>query len=236
MRVGRIIAGCCVASCVALASAQSFAQSNEGMMAAQPLVSTPAAVPPVQLVHERRWGLGTTLGGGVAVSSAFAAGMSSTSGPVFALLFPTFDARIFLSGGYSVDLSVPVLNLAVVMASLKLFAWQTDGYFNFNFGRSSVRFLLGPGLGFTTLIGSLMGTSVAGFSLRIPAVIGMEVLSAQRGFGFQLAARPWVEFAIAGAAVGSSSAVGGGVGGGALLTIGFFGYSTQAVPRTGDNG
>ena len=62
---------------------------------------------------------------------------------------------------------------------------------------------------------------VTGVSVRIPAVLGVECLSAGRGFGVQLMARPWLELAVASVSGPSGSAVGGGV----LLALGIVGYA-----------
>ncbi len=183
-------------------------------------VHAPVHVPEAR--QYRSWGVGSTLGGGFTASSTVGS-TSSASGIAPGLVLPTLDARAFLRSGYSIDLSIPLVNLVWTSILLRGFAWSTDVFFNFNVGQGSVRFLGGPGIGFSAIGGSVYGTTFGGASLRLPGVVGLEVLTAGRGFGFQIMMRPWMEFAVAGA----STATGGAVGGGMMFLIGFFGYGTR---------
>lgn len=188
------------------------------------VVAPNAPEPPIQ--QRRAWGLGTALGGGFAGASLVTtAGGSTYLRP--ALMLPSFEARIFLRSGFSIDISAPILNSVITSAAYRGIAWITDVYFNFNVGQGSVRLLAGPGLGFAVIAGSVLAASVAGASLRVPGVIGLEILTPGRGFGFQILAQPWLEIALAGAATSTASASGSAVGGGAIFLLGFVGYVTH---------
>jgi hypothetical protein len=119
---------------------------------------------------------------------------------------------------------VPIANLVFTSVVFRSFAWSSDFFFNFNVGTGRFRLLAGPGLGFATLVGSYMGTSISSASVRFPAEVGIEILTDARGFGFQLFTRPWLETAIASSPSASVSTV-TALGGGVLFMIGFFGYS-----------
>lgn len=203
------------------------AQPTQQPMQAPISEATPAAVPPLVLVPQRQWGLGSTLGGGAVFASLIATTGSARASSVSpALLLPSFDARIFLRSGHSIDISVPILNVLLLSALNGGFVFSADAYYNINSGTGNIRLLAGAGLGFTALALSGGGTTIAGGSIRIPAMIGVEFMTAAQGFGFQLALRPFAELAFAGAASISGSAVGGGV----LFVIGFFGYSATIGP------
>lgn len=154
--------------------------------------------------RERSAGFGTAFGGGF---SSAGDGMSG------ALLLPTAELQIFLPREYSIDVSMPVLNIALLSALTGGLWLAGDLYFNVNAGQGELRFVAGPGVGFAhASAGSDKVTS-----LKIPFQIGFEALSKKRTFGFKLVARPWFEIAD----TGYSSATGGGLIG-ALV---FSGYS-----------
>ncbi len=166
----------------------------------------------------RIFGAGTAIGGGVAAYTvAGSTGSTSTSGISPALLLPSLEIQGFLPGEYSIDVSVPLTNIIVIAALSDVFLWNTDFFFNFNFGDGGVRGIVGPGLGFSvaTVSGSTAG------SLRLPAELGVEFLTAESGFGFKMMARPYAEFAFA---QGSSAR---GIGGGVLGVVAFTGYVTD---------
>lgn len=166
----------------------------------------------------RIFGAGTAIGGGVAAYTvAGSTGSTSTSGISPALLLPSLEIQGFLPGEYSIDVSVPLTNIIVIAALSDVFLWNTDFFFNFNFGDGGVRGIVGPGLGFSvaTVSGSTAG------SLRLPAELGVEFLTAESGFGFKMMARPYAEFAFA---QGSSAR---GIGGGVLGVLAFTGYVTD---------
>lgn len=173
-----------------------------------------------QLAPQRTFGIGTTLAGaGFGAYKVAGSTGDSISGVGFGLLLPTIDGQIFFGDEYSLDLSIPLTNMIIVSAASEGFLFQLDAMFNVNAGHGGVRFIAGPGLGFSVL----SSDGATGGAIRIPGQLGVEFLTSGSGFGFKIAARPWVEFAFA--SNGSVSA--GGVGGGALLVLGLSGYGTR---------
>lgn len=171
---------------------------------------------PIVSSRTRVFGLGTSFGGGVAAASSSSG--SSSTGAQPALLLPTLELSVFLPHEFSVNLIMPVLNMAVTSAVLKGTFVNMDLLLNANVGSGRSRFVGGVGLGFAFL--DVRAGSAT--SLRIPAQIGFEVLSKKRGFGFGLLARPWVEIA--------EGSGGSALGGGVLGALVFTGYVTN---RTG---
>lgn len=165
---------------------------------------------------QRVFGVGTSFGGGVAGADSFSG--SSGTGPLPALLLPTLELSVFLPHEFSLQLVLPVLNMAVTSAVAGGALVNMDLLFKANVGSGKARFVAGAGFGFSYL--EVRSDSAA--SLRIPGQLGFELLSKKRGFGFGMSARPWAEIA-----TGSSSDA---VGGGLLGVLTFTGYVTD---RTG---
>lgn len=204
------------------------------LIAAALLVSTPAlaqdapqpanppppttpfrSTPPLEPALRRSLGFGTAFGAGVVAASAFTPTGSVSSGVLPALMLPTFEAQFFIDHKYSIDVSIPVTNIVIASAVLGSFAYATDVFFNFNVGTGNARLIVGPGLGFSFIAS---GSNATG-SIRVPAEIGLELITNSESFGFKVLARPWVEFVPARDA--------GVVGGGALLLLGLSGYVTD---------
>ncbi len=162
--------------------------------------------------HVRVFGAGTALGAGVAAATA-SDGAVESDALGLALLLPTLELQAFLPDEYSIDISLPITNIAVVPIFTGWFAWTTDVYFNFNFGSGIARGIVGPGLG-SSIIVSTKGDGAVG-SFRVPAEVGLELNTVNEAFGFKVMARPWLE-------VGAGEV--SGVGGGVLGVIGFSGY------------
>lgn len=155
--------------------------------------------------RERSIGFGTAFGGG------FSGSGRSVNG---AILFPTAELQIFLPKEYSIDVSMPVLNMALSSALLGGFVFGTDLYFNVNAGKGRVRFVGGPGLGIAYAQIGYQDVAV----LKIPAQLGFEVLNKKRSFGFKMIARPWLEVPVGGSASADT-------GGGMLAVFAFSGYA-----------
>jgi hypothetical protein len=200
------------AAVVALVGAPSAAHADDLTADAPEASAAPAP--------QRVFGLGTAFGGGVSAATAVSSTgyQKSLVGP--ALLLPTTEFQFFFPREYSLDVVVPLTNIIIVSKAVGGFAFTMDAFFNMNIGQGTERFVFGPGLGFSALAsdGGSAGT------LRLPAQIGLEVLTEKRGFGFKILARPWAEF-------GSGSA-GTAVGGGLLGALVFSTYVTRDNPTT----
>jgi hypothetical protein len=204
--LGRLIPAAALAG--VLCCAPGFARADEGEADAPEPLSYGG--------RERSFGVGTALGGGM--SAAKDPYGSSLVSPAF--LGPTLELQLFLPREYSIDVSVPITNIAVVSALVKGFYFNMDAFFNANVGRGTTRFVIGPGLGFATLSAGPASAS----SLRIPGQLGFEVLSKKRTFGFKMLARPFAEVAFGTA----GSATGGGIMGALVFT----GYTLSGPPAS----
>jgi hypothetical protein len=168
---------------------------------------------------QRSWGLGTTIGAGYALASvATYSGTSSATAQGIAVSLPTLDARFFLGPTLSIDCSMSVTNMAIIMGVTKSFYMITDVFLAFNFGSGTVRGIVAPGLGF-----EILGGGGIGIAAKVPVRIGVEFLTAARGFGFQILARPYFAYAH----VDVSGSAGSGVGGGVLGELGFIWYGVR---------
>ena len=178
----------------------------------------PAAVE--ERTPPRSFGLGLGLiGGGF---SGFTAnrpigGRSSGGGP--ALAFGTLEIQGFLTDDeLSLDLTIPVGNMVATSVELDGFVWNSDLFLNFNIGKDVTRFVLGPGLGFSVLS---FGDDTAA-TVRLPAQLGLELLTDRAGAGIKFLARPWAELGFVD--VNGSSAR--ELGGGAIALLVVSGYGT----------
>jgi hypothetical protein len=165
--------------------------------------AAPLAEPPL---NKRIFGLGVGAGGGVGAVSVSSTG-STASGIVPLIYLPTVEAQFFIpdTDGFSVDVSIPITNIAIASAALEGLWLETDAFFNFGPGGQNVRLVAGPGLGFNAFI--YQDTSFGG--IRILGEVGLEALTDGQGFSFKLLARPFFEVFM-GDLIGDASAVGGG--------------------------
>jgi hypothetical protein len=176
--------------------------------AVEPEITTPA--PP-----RRGVGLGTAFGGGIAAGGAYAPGGASGFTYVSpAVELPAVEGLFFIDDHLSIDVSIPIMNTIIVAALGNAVAWATNVYLDFSIGDDWVRFIVGPALGFAVV--SAPGITVG--QINVGALVGLELLSSGRGFGFRVMSRPQVQFPLAN--------LGGGfvVGGNALLELAFIGY------------
>ncbi len=176
-----------------------------------------AAAPAAAQDHPPRiFGAGTALGGGFGAFSVSGTTGSVATGILPAIILPTLEIQGFITEDeYSIDVTVPIVNIIIASAVVDGLLWQTDAFFNFNLGSGTARFIIGPGLGFTA--GAVQGETAA--SIRFPAELGLELLTSGNGFGFKVLARPWFEVAPTSAA--------DAIGGGLIGLLGFSGYVTE---------
>jgi hypothetical protein len=169
----------------------------------------------------RVFGLGTALGGGVAAGGAYTFSSGSSGALLLspAIEIHSLEAMFFFSDHLSLDVSIPLGNTLIVAAATAssgnpLVPWGTNLTLDFSIGDDWVRFIVGPSVGLV----ALAVESTVYVQLGAGALVGLELLTRGRAFGFRVMTRPQVQFALP---VGGSVFA---VGGLALLEVGFIGY------------
>lgn len=181
--------------------------------------STDVALAPTP--PRRVFGLGTALGGGIAFGGAYALGSGGASieaYPAPALEIHSLEAMFFFDDHLSLDISIPLLNtiiIGIASGSEQIVPWGTNFLLDFSIGDDWVRFLVGPSVG----IGLLAYRSSVFLQINVGAMLGLELLTRGRAFGFRIMTRPQAQFAIT--SVPSHTI---GIGGVAMLELGFIGY------------
>jgi hypothetical protein len=193
-----------------------FSTFARGAALALPLVAALSATAHAQEGPQRALGFGSTFGAGGLGAGIIGLGGTQPVGFIFYPMLPTLEFKYFIQPhDFSIDVSVPLTNIIIGSAAAHAFYFNVDAMFNANLGHGSVRGIMGAGLGLDVLAGGGGGA----FGIRVPGEIGMEVLAAHNHFGFELMARPFFEVVPAGGS--------GVIGGGALLVLGFMGYTTN---------
>jgi len=167
----------------------------------------------------RTWGLGAAFGGGAGAITVRSSTGSPGSGVLPMVYLPTLEAAFFISPVADVRVSVPIANNAISSIAVLGFAWTTDVFVDFYMSQKGIaRLFLGPGLGFSVVASAL---GAGGGALRVPCELGLELLTTGQHFGFQILARPWVEFGgVSGSGQSASAVAGGAVG--MLAFVGYF--------------
>ena len=168
----------------------------------------PQAEPPPS--PTRVVGFGTTLGISIEGTSR------SPSTPYVTAIGPAFEMRVPVHRRVELALWVPVINLLLIPAvSNRRMVWG-DLFATIYPTASATGFFVAPGLGFAYGWGDS-----SGYALRAPVRVGWEVSTAGRGFGFNIALRPWVDLVVPLANIEAS------VRYGAVLELGVIGYATR---------
>ena len=98
-------------------------------------------------VGHRSFGAGTAFGGGYMSADYQFPGIES--GKPF-LLLPTLELKLFLLDTFSIDLSVPVVNIAASNALQEYFYFTAEAFADFHpSAPSSFELFVAPGFGFT---------------------------------------------------------------------------------------
>ena len=174
-----------------------------------------------RLLEDRSYGVGTAIGGGYTLATVEVRGVDVLTTHTPVVLLPSLEVRIFLANERSLDISVPVVNTLVIAMTDHVAAIGIETFYNMNFelGSNRTRLLLGPGFGLNVAAGGgSSGTGAASF--RIPVVVGVEFMSLERNFGFQIRAHPWVEAGFGKVASIAPSPLGAGV----MAEIAILGY------------
>lgn len=169
----------------------------------------------------RIFGLGTAFGGGIAGAGAYTTSASTGVYVLPAIELPTLEALIFIDDHLSIDITIPLWNTIVVAAFAGYVPWATNILLDFSIGDDWVRFIVGPEIGFSFVD---YGRSYAFQSaqINIGALVGVELLSRGRLFGFRIMSRPAIGIAFTSA---SSDAV--AIGGNALFELALISYFTD---------
>jgi hypothetical protein len=144
----------------------------------------------------RGFGLGIGFGGGVGVGTLRVnKTLDDTSASPEIILPPTAEFSWYLPGEHAINLYIPLLNNLIGSGLVGGFVWNTDVMFTFNVGSGDLRFVTGPGVGFTLLVGTISsnGQHATAGGFRIPGEAAVEYLWANHTWGVKLGARPWIE-------------------------------------------
>jgi hypothetical protein len=145
-------------------------------------------------------------------------------------LLPTLEFKVFFSDALSLDLSVPVVNIAASNALQDYFFFTAEAYLNFHpSAPSAVELFVAPGFGVSYAkwstdkpeeIAIHNRGSESGYAFHIPVRLGLEFNNARRSFSLYVAARPF--FSLVHGGSGETNP-----GGGALLEIGLMAYAVS---------
>jgi len=197
----------------------SHALAGAAMILALTLLASTASAQ--YAVGHRRFGGGISAGGGfVRADYNFLYSDNSFKKDYYWLL-PTLEFKVFFSDTVSLDLSVPVVNIAASNALQKYFVFTAEAYLNFHpSAPSSVELFVAPGFGFSYASHTDEQTKLdqSGYAFHVPVRLGLEFNNARRTFSFIVAARPF--FSLVHGGSGDNKP-----GGGGLLEIGFMAYS-----------
>jgi hypothetical protein len=168
-------------------------------------------------VGHRAFGVGTT--GGIGYSRMDFQFPDVKVGE-FAYELPTLELKVFLTDVVSLDLSVPVTNIAASNALKKYFHISGELYVNFHpTAPSTFELFVAPGIGFSYASwNDDLGNALSSYAFHVPVRLGLEIsISRSRSFSFFVALKPF--FSLVHGGKGDNSA-----GGGGLLEIGLMGY------------
>lgn len=144
----------------------------------------------------RKVGFGTGLGlgfSGKTLSTAEHEIVTETYDVPIGFALPTFDLQFFVAPFFSMDLAFSVSGTVGSAIVHQAFYWTQDVFATFHAGAGVARFIGGPGVGYTVAFTQGADSAEQGASLRLPVQLGLEVITADEGFGFKLLARPWLE-------------------------------------------
>jgi len=185
---GRIVHRVSCVSALLVAASASSARANPDVDSAVPILLTPGRP------HQRRFGFGLYGGGGVGVFVPVVAhpctGDSCAESFLGGIIdFSTLEFQVFpfRHREFSIDVSSRLTETFLGL-SCGYFTGE-DVFFNFNVGSGTARLLIGPGLGYSVQVCH----SAAAAEFRIPAEIGIELITNRESFGFKFLMRPLFE-------------------------------------------
>lgn len=149
-------------------------------------------------VGHHTWGVGTSLGVGYQkMDLQFARIDADGALPEdMTLLLPTLELKYFLSDKLSIDLSMPIVNVALSNALRDYFFVTGEAYLNFHASApSSMELFVAPGIGFSYARDSYEegGRDIVeeAWAFHVPVRIGVEFNNARRNFSWIVAVRPF---------------------------------------------
>jgi hypothetical protein len=175
-------------------------------------------------VGHRTFGIGTAVGGGF-MRMDYQFPNVDANQPFY--LLPTLEMKVFLGDRLSIDMSVPVVNIAASNYIQDYFFVTGDFYLNFHPTAPMSRWELfvAPGFGVSYAAWEEEDEQTDetykedGFAFHIPVRIGMEFNNARRNFSLFIAARPFFSLVH-----GSDS---NEPGGGVLVEVGLMAYTLR---------
>ncbi|MCK5799880.1 MAG: hypothetical protein KAI47_21970 [Deltaproteobacteria bacterium] len=148
-------------------------------------------------VGHRTWGVGTAIGAGFQkMDLQFARINDGVISEDMTLLLPTLEMKYFLSDQLSIDLSMPIVNVALSNALRDYFFVTGEAFINFHASApSSMELFVAPGIGFSYASDSYEEQGVeyneSAWAFHVPVRIGVEFNNATRKFGWMIAVRPF---------------------------------------------
>lgn len=145
---------------------------------------------------QRTFGFGFGFGGGISAGTLHTIKRLDEADATPEVILGTFEFSWYLPGEHAANLYVPLVNNVIGSLAVGGFVWNMDLVFTFNIGKGNVRFVAGPGVGFTVLAATTLfsnGAHATGGGLRIPGELAVEILTAKHTDGVKFALRPWIE-------------------------------------------
>jgi hypothetical protein len=172
-------------------------------------------------VGHRTFGIGTAVGLGYSrMDYQFP---DVEPGQLFYLL-PTLELKVFFNDTISLDMSVPVVNIAASNALQDYFFVTGELYLDFHptAPRTSWELFAAPGIGvsYAAWKDEEQGLTESGYAFHVPVRVGMEFNNQRRNLSFFVAVRPF--FSLVHGGSGDNTA-----GGGGMLEIGLTAYTVR---------
>lgn len=180
-------------------------------------------------VGHRTFGIGSSVGGGF-TRMDFQFPDVDANQPLY--LLPTLELKMFFGDRISLDVSIPVVNIAASNALQDYFFVTGDIYLNFHptAPMSKWELFVAPGIGISYASweddytdpdgGTRLTRSANGYAFHVPVRIGMEFNNARRNFSLFVAARPFFSLVHGGS---DNNKPGGGV----LVEVGLMAYAVR---------
>lgn len=148
-------------------------------------------------VGHHSWGVGTSFGAGFQKMDLQFAKIDDGALPEdFSVLLPTFELKLFLNDRLSLDLSAPIVNIALSNALRDYFFVTGEAFLNFHpSAPNSTELFIAPGIGFSYAYDSWKEGGVevdeSAWAFHVPVRIGVEFNNDKRDFSFIVALKPF---------------------------------------------